>query len=65
MEQNFGVSFDAMVADGTILVDDEDRDKVLLFSTDPELWSPEFMFLCMLVWPFIESYWLCLAGSIR
>eukprot|EP01062_Namystynia_karyoxenos_P081633 TRINITY_DN9008_c0_g1_i1.p2 TRINITY_DN9008_c0_g1~~TRINITY_DN9008_c0_g1_i1.p2 ORF type:complete len:761 (+),score=336.21 TRINITY_DN9008_c0_g1_i1:96-2378(+) len=27
-----------------------------------ELWSAHFTFLCMLVWPQIESYWLVLAG---
>eukprot|EP01065_Artemidia_motanka_P045004 TRINITY_DN6507_c1_g2_i1.p1 TRINITY_DN6507_c1_g2~~TRINITY_DN6507_c1_g2_i1.p1 ORF type:complete len:791 (+),score=249.86 TRINITY_DN6507_c1_g2_i1:349-2373(+) len=27
-----------------------------------ELWSAHFTFLCMLIWPLVESYWLVLAG---
>eukprot|EP00754_Rhynchopus_humris_P050569 Rhum_TRINITY_DN9031_c0_g1::Rhum_TRINITY_DN9031_c0_g1_i1::g.31253::m.31253 len=64
LETNFRLATECLVARGTIQFDPVDNDKVLLFSTDPELWSPNFTFLCMLVWPFIESYWLCLGGII-
>ena len=64
LEMNFRLATEAMLDSGTITVDPEDPDKILLQSTDPELWSPEFTFLCMLVWPFIESYWLALAGIV-
>lgn len=29
-----------------------------------EMWNAHFTFLCFLVWPFIESYWLVLAGLL-
>ena len=31
---------------------------------DMKLWSDEFSFLCMLLWPFVESYWLAAVGFL-
>eukprot|EP01059_Diplonema_ambulator_P019110 TRINITY_DN3191_c0_g1_i1.p1 TRINITY_DN3191_c0_g1~~TRINITY_DN3191_c0_g1_i1.p1 ORF type:complete len:729 (+),score=299.91 TRINITY_DN3191_c0_g1_i1:44-2188(+) len=62
LETNFRLATESMVAQSILQLDPNDANEILLFSTDPELWNPTFTFLCMLVWPFIESYWLCLAG---
>eukprot|EP01063_Lacrimia_lanifica_P018100 TRINITY_DN25058_c0_g1_i1.p1 TRINITY_DN25058_c0_g1~~TRINITY_DN25058_c0_g1_i1.p1 ORF type:complete len:744 (+),score=249.80 TRINITY_DN25058_c0_g1_i1:73-2304(+) len=62
--KNFNIATDAMVASKALILDPSNPDEILLFSTDPELWSQEFTFLCMLVWPYIESYWLCIAGVL-
>eukprot|EP01061_Rhynchopus_euleeides_P030929 TRINITY_DN5124_c1_g1_i1.p1 TRINITY_DN5124_c1_g1~~TRINITY_DN5124_c1_g1_i1.p1 ORF type:complete len:731 (+),score=332.71 TRINITY_DN5124_c1_g1_i1:55-2247(+) len=64
LELNFRLATESLVDAGTIQLDPEDKDKILLFSTDTELWSPEYTFMCMLVWPVIESYWLAMAGIV-
>eukprot|EP01064_Diplonema_japonicum_P031322 TRINITY_DN5555_c0_g1_i1.p1 TRINITY_DN5555_c0_g1~~TRINITY_DN5555_c0_g1_i1.p1 ORF type:complete len:727 (+),score=97.49 TRINITY_DN5555_c0_g1_i1:49-2181(+) len=60
LQTNFRLALDSLVAQGIVQLDS--NNDIILFSTDPELWNPTFTFLCMLVWPFIESYWLCLIG---
>jgi len=34
------------------------------FGADMKLWSDQFSFLCMLLWPFVESYWLAAVGFL-
>eukprot|EP00659_Diplonema_papillatum_P006228 gene6228-9537_t len=62
LETNFRLAADSLVHSGALQLHPDDPTKILLFSTDPELWSTTFTFLCMLVWPIIESYWVCLVG---
>mmetsp|Transcript_11079 Transcript_11079/g.27630 ORF Transcript_11079/g.27630 Transcript_11079/m.27630 type:complete len:777 (-) Transcript_11079:645-2975(-) len=67
--RNFDAALELMAADGVVEIGDARSDIVGLEQMhhakrkgNYEMWNTHFTFLCALVWPVIESYWLVLAG---
>eukprot|EP00930_Biecheleria_cincta_P073586 TRINITY_DN60866_c0_g1_i1.p1 TRINITY_DN60866_c0_g1~~TRINITY_DN60866_c0_g1_i1.p1 ORF type:complete len:756 (+),score=132.13 TRINITY_DN60866_c0_g1_i1:22-2289(+) len=67
---NFESALELMVAEGVVEVGESkgsdylslEQLRALKRRGGYELWNPHFTFLCSLVWPVIESYWLVLAA---
>eukprot|EP00755_Sulcionema_specki_P031993 Sspe_Gene.19531::Locus_7130_Transcript_1_1_Confidence_1.000_Length_2358::g.19531::m.19531 len=68
ISKNFEIALQDMLESNVMQLEmpgaDPPNRVIRLFTTDTERWSEHFTFLCTLVWPYIESYWVTLAGLV-
>eukprot|EP01135_Chromosphaera_perkinsii_P010764 Nk52_evm43s2209 gene=Nk52_evmTU43s2209 len=61
LQVNFEEGMDALIERNILKAK---GDMIELFPLELESWSEKYAFLCMLMWPIVESYWLASVGLL-